>query len=83
MSFQFLRHAGGTLKGMPPVNTTPAAAARVTLKAEGPHEAATFFFSPSGQVPLAKEGHSQKIYGLPHEGRLQNSEVRKWSTNKR
>jgi hypothetical protein len=33
---------------------TAAAGARGTPKAEGSREAATFFFSPSGRVPLAK-----------------------------
>jgi hypothetical protein len=56
---------GGTRKGMPPVNRASAAAARGTLKAEGPHEAATFFFSPAGRVPLPV---SHKEYGLPQEG---------------
>ena len=82
LRFKFLMLTGGTRKGMPPVNPTPAAAARGTLKAEGPHEAATFFFSPSGRAPLANE-ITPKDYGLPHGGRLQNRVVRKWSTNKR
>jgi hypothetical protein len=56
---------GGTRKGLPPVNPTQAAAARGTLKAEGPHEAATFCFSPSGRVPLPV---SHKEDGLPQEG---------------
>jgi hypothetical protein len=68
MSFRFLGHAGGTRKGMPLVNTTSAAAARGTLKAEGPHEAATFFFSPSGRVPLANKVTPQRYMGCLTEG---------------
>jgi len=67
LQFKFLMLAGGTRKGMPPVNRAYAAAARGVLKEEGPR-AATFFFFPAGRAPLANKVTPKRYMGCPTKG---------------